>query len=108
MNLGREARPLTVMPDEAQREIETIDRLWSATRAQFGASGPYLFGTNFTNVDIMFAPVVSRFTSYGVALSPIADAYRAAVLDHPLMREWQRLAALEPVEWQLERYESVA
>ena len=108
MNLGREARPLTVMPDEAQREIETIDRLWSATRAQFGASGPYLFGTDFTNVDIMFAPVVSRFTSYGVALSPIADAYRAAVLDHPLMREWQRLAALEPVEWQLERYESVA
>ncbi|NVN04024.1 glutathione S-transferase [Asaia spathodeae] len=108
MNLGREGRVLAVMPDEAQRDIEAIDRLWSVTRGQFGASGPYLFGADFTNADIMFAPVVSRFTSYGIVLSPVADAYRTAVLDHPLMQEWHRLAALEPIEWQLDRYESIA
>jgi len=107
MNLGREGRPRATMPDEALSDIGMIDRLWCKTRECFGGSGPYLFGAVFTNADIMFAPIASRFASYGVTLSEDASTYCHAVLDHPLMREWYRLAAQEPEEWRLDRYESL-
>ncbi|WP_122039750.1 glutathione S-transferase family protein [Asaia bogorensis] len=107
MNLGRTNRPLLETGDDVLADIARIDRIWCETRERFGATGPYLFGADFCIADIMFAPVVSRFTSYGVTLSPIAEAYRQTVLDHPLMREWARLAALEPTSWHLERYEAL-
>ncbi|NIE78751.1 glutathione S-transferase family protein [Asaia sp. As-1742] len=107
MNLGRTKRPLLETGDDVLADIARIDRIWCETRERFGATGPYLFGADFCIADIMFAPVVSRFTSYGVTLSPIAEAYRQTVLDHPLMREWARLAALEPTSWHLERYEAL-
>jgi len=107
MNLGRTNRPLLETGDDVLADIARIDRIWCETRERFGATGPYLFGADFCIADIMFAPVVSRFTSYGVTLSPIAEAYRQTVLDHPLMREWARLATLEPTSWHLERYEAL-
>jgi len=107
MNLGRTNRPLVETGDDVLADIAKIDRIWCETRERFGATGPYLFGADFCIADIMFAPVVSRFTSYGVTLSPIAEAYRQRVLDHPLMREWARLATLEPTSWHLERYEAL-
>lgn len=107
MNLGRTNRPLVETGDDVLADIAKIDRIWCETRERFGATGPYLFGADFCIADIMFAPVVSRFTSYGVTLSPIAEAYRQTVLDHPLMREWARLATLEPTSWHLERYEAL-
>ena len=36
----------------------------------------------------MFAPVVTRFRTYGVELNPVCRAYADAVLDQPLMRQW--------------------
>ena len=107
MNLGRTNRPLVETGDDVLADIAKIDRIWCETRERFGATGPYLFGADFCAADIMFAPVVSRFTSYGVTLSAVGEAYRLAVLDHPLMREWAHLAALEPVSWRLERYEAL-
>nr|WP_205836045.1 glutathione S-transferase family protein [Asaia bogorensis] len=108
MNLGRTNRPLLETGEDVLADIARIDRIWCETRERFGATGPYLFGADFCAADIMFAPVVSRFTSYGVTLSPVAEAYRQAVLDHPHMQEWVRLAGLEPVSWQLDRYETLA
>ncbi|MGI4745605.1 MAG: glutathione S-transferase [Janthinobacterium lividum] len=108
MNLGRD-RPLSagIAPD-VQADIDRLDYLWSTTRATYGAGGSFLFGADFTVADAMFAPVVARFSSYGVSLSTAASAYRDAVLAHPLMLEWYEAAAAEPVAWQLDRYESVA
>lgn len=107
MNLGRIGRPLQEMPSDVLREIEILDRLWVKTIERFGGSGPYLFGSDFTIADIMFAPVISRFHSYGIALSVEAQRYADAVRAHPLMREWYRLAELEPLEWRLSLYEAV-
>ncbi|GBQ93489.1 glutathione S-transferase family protein [Asaia krungthepensis] len=108
MNLGREGRALNEMSAEVLKDIARVDTLWSETLERFGGEGPYLFGRGLGNADIMFAPVVSRFASYAVALSPAAAAYRDAVLAHPLMQEWTNRAAEEPVSWHLEHYESVA
>lgn len=107
MNFGRVPRPLEEITQAVSADVAAIDRLWVDTRATFGAGGAFLFGTDFTCADIMFAPVASRFTSYAIALSPEAEAYRNAVMTHPLMLEWANLAAGEPESWQLERYEAV-
>ena len=43
--------------------------------------------------DIMFAPVVTRFVTYGVPVPPFAAAYMKAVLDHPARRRMDRRGA---------------
>ncbi|NHO32597.1 glutathione S-transferase family protein [Acetobacter fallax] len=108
MNLGRENRPLaSVVSESVARDIARIDALWTEARDRFGAHGPYLFGATFGNADAMFAPVVSRFLSYGIVLSPKARRYAEAVRAHPLLAEWYRDAATEPKAWIAARYESV-
>jgi len=108
MNLGRDNRPLIDATDEElAADIKRIDDIWCEARARFGGGGAYLYGANFGNADAMFAPVVARFLSYGVALSPVAAAYAQAVRAHPLVDRWYREAAAEPTAWHLERYEAV-
>ena len=61
-----------------------------------GASGgPFLFGT-FTIADAMFAPVATRFVTYGVDLDAQCRAYVDAVYGHPGMKQWIADAAQEP------------
>ena len=52
-------------------------------------------GETFGNADFFYAPVVSRFHSYDVALSGAAKAYADRVWHHPFMREWLKGAAQE-------------
>jgi glutathione S-transferase len=48
--------------------------------------------------DAMFAPVVTRFITYDVALEPDAIAYCQNVLALPAMQEWIAAAKAEPDE----------
>lgn len=78
-----------------QKDIARLDALWSHLRARHGEAGPFLYGS-FTAVDAMFAPVASRFTTYGVTLSPPAQAYVQTMLALPAMKEWYASAEQEP------------
>ena len=51
----------------------------------------------------MYAPVVTRFRTYGVKLDTDSDAYCNAVLAHPAMKEWIDAAKNEP--WLIASYE---
>lgn len=77
-----------------QDDIDRIVSIWSALRARFAAHGPFLFGA-FSAADAFFAPVVSRFTTYGVALPAGCEAYRQAVLALPAMQAWTERALAE-------------
>ena len=55
-----------------EADIKRIAALWRETRARFGKGGPFLFGA-FTNADAMYAPVATRFRTYGVDLSRFGD-----------------------------------
>lgn len=79
---------------DAQADIARITELWRDCRARFGAGGPMLFG-RFSIADCMFAPVVTRFVTYGVALDPVCSAYRDAVMALPAMQEWIAAARSE-------------
>lgn len=93
MDLGRKA-PLDSVPPEVAADIKRIQALWNDCRGRFGQGGPFLFG-RFSIADAMYAPVVTRLTSYEVAVDPVSRAYVEAIWALPAMREWQRAAEAE-------------
>jgi len=102
MNVRR-SYPAKELSDPVRGEINRIMQLWAQARARFGGTGDYLFG-DWCAADIMFAPVVTRFITYGVRLPPFAGTYMKAVLSHPYVAEWIDAAQDEP--WVIEQYES--
>jgi glutathione S-transferase len=92
-----------VVPDEdVLQEIGRIMELWAQARARYGGDGEFLFGA-FGAADIMFAPVVTRFVTYGLPVARFATGYMHAVLQHPFMQDW--IAAAQEEEWVIERFE---
>ena len=91
--------------DATRHDIVRILTLWAEARARFGEGGPFLFGT-FGAADIFFAPVISRFVTYGIAVPGFAQAYMQAVWEHDWMQQW--IAASEDEEWVIERIENVS
>ncbi|WP_428247755.1 glutathione S-transferase family protein [Ferrovibrio sp.] len=84
---------------EAKADAARIQEIWRDCRASFGQGrGEFLFG-GFGIADCMYAPVVTRLRTYGIALDPVSQAYSDAVLAHPAMREWCQAAGQEtPLE----------
>jgi glutathione S-transferase len=81
---------------EIQGDIDRITALWHDCRKQFGAGGPFLFGS-FTIADAMYAPVVSRFRTFKVPLERETEAYAASVTAWPAYQEWLAAARNEPM-----------
>ncbi len=79
----------------ALNDAKRIDALWSDCRARFGEDGPFLFG-GWSAADMMYAPVVGRFKTFGVAMSDTAKAYMDAVWAQPDMAAWVAAARDEP------------
>jgi glutathione S-transferase len=69
-----------------QADIGRICEIWEECLARFGHHG-FLFG-DFSIADAFFAPVVTRFATYGVALAPALQAYCERVLAHPAVARW--------------------
>lgn len=100
MNIRRTI-PLELTED-ARANIVRILGLWAEARARYGQGGPFLFGT-FCAADIFYAPVVSRFITYGVPLPGFAQAYCQAVWEHQWTQEWVAGAMAE--EWHISQFE---
>lgn len=86
MNVRREISDGARTPEVAA-EVARIEAIWNECRSRHGADGPFLFGA-FSIADAMYAPVASRFRSYGVALASVGTQYVAAIHALPAMREW--------------------
>ena len=80
---------------EIEADVARIVAIWEGCRARFAADGPFLFGT-FSIADAMYAPVVWRFHTYGVALPPAAAAWAEHLRGLPAMQEWRAAALAEP------------
>jgi len=72
--------------------------IWRGCRAR-AQGGPFLFG-RFSIADAMYAPVTTRFVTYGVELDEVGRAYVDAVAALPAMQAWVAAAAQEP--WTIE------
>lgn len=75
---------------EVTADIDRVVEIWQCR----GGGHPWLFGA-FSGADIMFAPIATRFQTYGVHLEGSAKDYMERLLAHPLLVEWLRLGAEE-------------
>jgi glutathione S-transferase len=83
--------------EQARADIERIVSIWSGMRRKYEAAGPFLFGA-FTIADAMYAPVATRFRTYGIDPGAYGDngsaaSYAQTVLSIPAMAEWSEAAA---------------
>jgi glutathione S-transferase len=80
----------------AQPDIDRIVEIWTECLAMY--RGPHLFGKQRMMADAMYAPVVTRFLTYGVKLpKPCAD-YCKTIMAMAEMKEWVAAAKAEPEE----------
>ena len=79
---------------KAKADADRILSIWRDCLETYG--GPFLF-RDICMADAMYAPVVSRFRTYGVTLEGPLKAYADQIWDLPAMEEW-RTAALEEKE----------
>jgi glutathione S-transferase len=91
MNMRRHPGRLSV--DEAVRaDVTRIVAIWSECLDRSG--GPFLFG-DFTIADAMYAPVVSRFLTYGLSQGGAENRYGAAMTGTAAWQAWQTDAVAE-------------
>jgi len=92
LNALREAMPVNtrgrrrqaVVTPAVQADIDRVNTIW----ARAGQSdSPWLLG-DFCAIDIFFAPVATRFRTYGVEVPVQARPYCEALLAHPWVQEW--------------------
>jgi glutathione S-transferase len=101
MNMLRAPAPIHFVP-EVTADVARIEAGFAEARRAFGAGGDFLFG-DFSAADAMFAPVVSRFHTYSVAVSPETRTYMDAMQRLPAFKEWVAGAQAEP--WHIAKYD---
>ena len=80
----------------AQADVDRVLAIWKECLAVYG--GPYLFGKLPSVADAMYAPVVTRFLTYDVAIDKASAAYCKRIMELPAMKEWVAEAKKEPDE----------
>jgi len=93
MNI-RSRHPGKGMNPDVAKDIDRIRALWTETRAAFGGAGQFLFGA-FSAADAFYAPVATRFVTYGVALEGAAGKYQQALLESAGVKAWSADAVKE-------------
>jgi glutathione S-transferase len=101
MNMWRPVKELALNEDTAAN-VARINAMWTGCRSRFGGDGPFLFG-RFSAADAMYAPVVSRFHTYGIAAGAPSLAYMQAMMALPAWQEWYAAALTE--KWVLQESE---
>ncbi|CAN5781294.1 glutathione S-transferase family protein [soil metagenome] len=87
-----ESRPGVGHTAAALADAGRIQAIW---RERLAHGRPFLFG-EFTIADAMYAPVASRFRTYGVALDSVCTKYVDTIFALPTMKQWIADAEREP------------
>ena len=87
MNI-RSRYPGKGMNEGVAMDIGRISAIWA------GASGPFLYG-EFSAADAFYAPVATRFVTYGVELQGKAKEYQQRLLASPAVKAWSADALKE-------------
>lgn len=82
------------LSDAVKNQIAEIETYWNDALNRYGKDGGFLFG-KFSIADCMYAPVVSRFVTYNIAITGPARAYLDTVMHMDAMKAWGEAAAAE-------------
>lgn len=100
----RASKPGRGRPETVESDIRRVSGLWRGCRERFGDGGQFLFG-RWCAADAFYAPVVSRFRTYGVDLDDVCREYAGAVVARPSVVAW--FAAAEAETWAVDKYDSI-
>jgi glutathione S-transferase len=84
--------PLPELREDTKIQVARIIDAWSEALSTY--KGDFLFG-RLSVADCMYAPVVSRFETYGVEVPAPVRTYMDRVLALPAMQEWKIAAEKE-------------
>ena len=87
MNINRRTI-ISEWPQETQRDIDRLIELWRQLRQGRDNEGPWLMGQR-NAVDAFYAPVMTRFRSYGVELPTDLSCAANALFSDPDFLEWE-------------------
>lgn len=76
-------------------DIDRIFNIWRGCREEWGRGGQFLFG-DFSIADAFYAPIATRFRTYGLELDEIVGSYVEVIHRLPAFLEWQQEARDEP------------
>lgn len=93
MNCRAQNRCINSTPALAN-DITRVEQIWTKARHRFHDGGPWLLG-QFSIADAMYAPVVSRFLTYGVTVDVSARNYMKQWQNDPQFADWHNQAAAE-------------
>jgi glutathione S-transferase len=85
--------PTPALSDAVKGQIAEILGYWQSALDDSGRE-EFLFG-DFSIADCMYAPVVSRFKTYGIELPPALSAYSDRMFRLPGMRKWAEASRAE-------------
>ncbi|MES2721609.1 MAG: glutathione S-transferase family protein [Pseudomonadota bacterium] len=80
------------LSEATAKNVARITELWNELLGRFG--GPFLLG-EWSIADAFYAPVASRFRTYGVTPQGAAGAYVATILGTREFLEWEAAAKTE-------------
>lgn len=86
--------PTPPLREATKAQIARIQEAWATVLSRYGASGGFLFG-RFSIADCMYAPVVSRFRTYGIEVPASVQAYCDRIWSLPAMQEWAKASQAE-------------
>ena len=86
--------PTPTLRESTKAQIARIISAWIQALEHHGGTGGYLFG-RFSVADCMYAPVVSRFRTYDIALPKLVEQYCQRMWELPAMRDWEKAAQAE-------------
>ena len=86
--------PTPELRDVTKAQIARIIEAWTQALSHHSDANGFLFG-RVSIADCMYAPMVSRFLTYGIALPQIVKAYCERMVALPTMQDWGRAAKVE-------------
>ena len=86
--------PTPALDDETKAQVARIIAAWEHALTHHSDANGFLFG-RFSIADCMYAPVVSRFRTYGIATPPVVSAYMDRMFAVPAMQDWAKASQAE-------------
>lgn len=89
--------PTPPIEGDLEANINRVLTIWSTCLADHESDGPFVFG-DWSAADAFYAPVVTRFRTYGYALDGMLAEYAETIWTHPLLMDLRPQADAEPLE----------
>ena len=95
----RSSKAMPEVDEALELELKRVVKIWTDCRARSAQDGAFLF-RDWSAADAFYAPVVTRFRTYGYKLAGPAADYADAVWETDLLQQLREQAETEP--WEIE------